>query len=147
MGLFDGYFDPHQFADSGGLLGRLLSLQPQQQDQPDAGFGLAPPAPQPPRPNLASQYRALRPILGDHSAMLATVHPEVSQALIAQALASPQLDNSANVVSAGHGLGGIRIPPMAPVPVPAIPDWWKAAGTVPQNTVERPWRLRSDHPE
>jgi hypothetical protein len=39
MGLFDSYFDPQQFQDSGGLLGRLLSLQQQQgQYQPDAGF-------------------------------------------------------------------------------------------------------------
>jgi hypothetical protein len=39
MGLFDGYSDPEQFRDSGGLLGRPLSLQPQQgQYQPDAGF-------------------------------------------------------------------------------------------------------------
>jgi len=30
MGLFDDYFDPHQFEDSGGLLGRLLSLRQQQ---------------------------------------------------------------------------------------------------------------------
>jgi len=38
MGLFDSYFDPEQFQDSGGLLGRLLSLQPQDQYQPGAGF-------------------------------------------------------------------------------------------------------------
>src|SRR6266852_5242609 len=39
MGLFDSYFDPQQFADSGGLLGRLLSLQGQQEQyQPGAGF-------------------------------------------------------------------------------------------------------------
>lgn len=39
MGLFDSYFDPQQFQDSGGLLGRLLSLQQQQgQYQPGAGF-------------------------------------------------------------------------------------------------------------
>jgi hypothetical protein len=39
MGLFDSYFDPEQFQDSGGLLGRLLSLQPQQgQYQPAPGF-------------------------------------------------------------------------------------------------------------
>jgi hypothetical protein len=36
MGLFDDYFDPQQFGDGGGLLGRLLSLQQQQgQYQPD----------------------------------------------------------------------------------------------------------------
>jgi hypothetical protein len=38
MGLFDGYFDPEQFQDSGGLLGRLLSLQQQGQDQPNDSF-------------------------------------------------------------------------------------------------------------
>src|SRR5436190_2684751 len=39
MALFDGYFDPDQFQDSGGLLGRLLSLPQQQgQYQPGAGF-------------------------------------------------------------------------------------------------------------
>src|SRR5229473_864170 len=39
MGLFDSYFDPQQFQDGGGLLGRLLSLRQQQgQYQPDAGF-------------------------------------------------------------------------------------------------------------
>ena len=36
MGLFDSYLDPDQFQDSGGLLGRLLSLQPQQDVQPGA---------------------------------------------------------------------------------------------------------------
>jgi hypothetical protein len=41
MGLFDSYFDPDQFQGSGGLLGRLLSLQPlQDQYQPGAGFDL-----------------------------------------------------------------------------------------------------------
>jgi len=39
MGLFDGYFDPQQFGEGGGLLGRLLALQPMQGlYQPDAGF-------------------------------------------------------------------------------------------------------------
>jgi len=30
MGLFDGYFDPEQFGEGGGLLGRLIALQQQQ---------------------------------------------------------------------------------------------------------------------
>jgi hypothetical protein len=39
MGLFDSYFDPEQFQASGGLLGRLLSLQGQQdQYRPGVGF-------------------------------------------------------------------------------------------------------------
>jgi hypothetical protein len=43
MALFDGYFDPEQFQDSGGLLGRLLSLQQQQgQYQSGPGFNAQP---------------------------------------------------------------------------------------------------------
>ena len=43
MGLFDSYFDPEQFQDSGGLLGRLLSLQQQQgQYQSAPGFNAQP---------------------------------------------------------------------------------------------------------
>ena len=39
MGLFDSYFDPDQFEASGGLIGRLMSLQQQQgQYQPGQGF-------------------------------------------------------------------------------------------------------------
>ena len=39
MGLLDGYLDPEDFRDSGGLVGRLLSLQQQQgQYQPGPGF-------------------------------------------------------------------------------------------------------------
>jgi hypothetical protein len=158
MGLLDGYYDPQQFADSGGLLGRLLSLQPQLgQNQPGAGFDQPASAPQITAPaplswpispdsgqtssasqtsasDLHSQYQTLRPILGDYNAMLATVHPEAGKTLIAQALANQQRDNTAgNVVQAGYRLGGIPLPPM-PVPPPQIPmppvgDWLKAAGS------------------
>ena len=114
MGLFDGYFDPEQFGEGGGLLGRLLALQQMQGlYQPDAGLNQPAPDPQAtvlqpmswpsppayggppsdpqPAPNLASQYQALRPILGDHAAMLATVNPDVGKTLIAQAMATQQL--------------------------------------------------------
>jgi len=37
MGLFDDYFDPDQFQDSGGLYGRLLSLHPESGSQSDDG--------------------------------------------------------------------------------------------------------------
>jgi hypothetical protein len=51
MGLFDSYFDPQQFQDSGGLVGRMLSLQQQQgQYQPSGGFDQAPTAPSPGSP-------------------------------------------------------------------------------------------------
>jgi hypothetical protein len=114
MALFDGYFNPQQFQDSGGLLGRLLSLQQQQgQYQPSADFdraSTAPPAPallsmpspmlpnygqmsavpQAPAQGLRSQYAALAPILGDRNAMLATVNSEFGKTLIAQALAGQQ---------------------------------------------------------
>ncbi len=158
MGLLDGYFDPDQFGEGGGLLGRLLALQPQHAqywqgagfDQPSsvpqapaparppgpisADNGQTSSVPQPPTSDLHSQYQALRPILGDRNAMLATVHPEVGQTLIAQALASPQRDNAANVIQAGYRMGGIPFPfppgtPVPPpqIPMPAIPDWLKAA--------------------
>src|SRR3979490_2820795 len=87
--------------------------QQESHPQPDAGFdqppsapqtpGSAPPlspivpndgqgpsVPQPPGQNLHSQYQALRPMLGDRNAMLATVYPEVRQTLIAQALTGRQ---------------------------------------------------------
>jgi hypothetical protein len=156
MGLFDGYVDPEQFRDSGGLLGRLLSLQQLQgQYQPGAGFDQAPSVPRTPvlqlapwpnlpgygpssgeptaAPNPTSQYQALRPVLGDHNAMLATVSPEIGKTLIAQALANQQSGNTPNVVLAGYGGRAIPFPPMRPgplppIPVPAIPDFWKAAG-------------------
>jgi len=148
MALFDNYSDSLSFPDNGGLLGRLRAMYPQlAPDQPDAGFdrpasvpvrrlatlsngGRPAPAAPPVAPDLHSQYQALRPILGDHAAMLATVHPEVGKTLIAQALAGRPSDNSANVVQAGYRLGGIPLPPMTPVPVPPIPmpstpDWLK----------------------
>jgi hypothetical protein len=52
--------------------------------------GQAPSVPQPPGQYLHSQYQALRPMLGDRHAMLATVYPELRQTLIAQALAGQQ---------------------------------------------------------
>jgi hypothetical protein len=52
--------------------------------------GQGPSVPQPPGQELHSQYQALRPMLGDRNAMLATVYPEVRQTLIAQALAGRQ---------------------------------------------------------
>jgi hypothetical protein len=112
---------------SGGLPGRLLALQQQQGlYQPDAGFDRSPSVPQlpvlqpMPWPNgsdngsalsvsqntgqdLQSRYAALRPILGDHNAMRATVNPEAGQALIAQALASQQQSgNPGNAVLTGY---------------------------------------------
>jgi hypothetical protein len=110
MALFDDYLAPRQFGEGGGLLGRLLALQQQQnQYQPGAGFDTAPvPQMAPPTPwsnlpgdrassgersaapNLNSQYRALRSVLGDHNAMLATVDPETRKALVAQSLAGQQ---------------------------------------------------------
>jgi hypothetical protein len=126
MGLFDGYFDPQQFGNGGGLLGRLLALQQSQGlYQPGANLDQLPSAPPVPQlqsqptswpilpshgptssssqtaaPNPALQYHALRPILGDRNAMLATVHPDIGKTLIAQALANQQPGNTENVVSA-----------------------------------------------
>jgi hypothetical protein len=112
---FDGYslvpvdYDPFAADD---IIHRART-QLESQPQPNAGFdqppsapqtppsapplppivpndGQAPSVPQPPGQDLHSQYRALRPMLGDRNAMLATVYPEVRQTLIAQALAGQQ---------------------------------------------------------
>jgi hypothetical protein len=57
-----------------------------------------------PPQDLNSQYQALRPVLGDRNAMLAIVHPEAGQALMAQALARQQnAGNAEEVNSAGRG--------------------------------------------
>jgi hypothetical protein len=102
MGLFDSYLDPDQFQDSGGLLGRLLSLQPQQDHRPSLGFDLQ--SPTDGLHDLNAQYQALRPVLGDGNAMLAVVHPEARQALIAEVLARRKnTGNSGDTNSAENG--------------------------------------------
>ena len=88
MGLFDSYFDPDQFQDSGGLLGRLLSLQRTGDGQPSSMSQMSAYSPVANvSQDLNSRYQALRPILGERNAMLAIVHPEAGRALIAQVLA------------------------------------------------------------
>jgi hypothetical protein len=116
MGLFDSYFDPQQFQDGGGLLGRLLSLQGQQgQYQPDAladdiaglGSGQRTGPNDDARQDLHSRYLALRPILGDRNAMLAIVNPEVGQILTTQALArQTKAGNTGDVDRAGNDQAG-----------------------------------------
>ena len=87
--------------------------QQENQPQTDAGFDQPPSTPQtpgsaPPLPPIVpngdrrppfrnrhgqdqhSQYQALRPMLGDRNAMLATVYPDVRQTLIARAPAGQQ---------------------------------------------------------
>jgi hypothetical protein len=102
-------YDP--FAEDGPI--QQARTQLASQPQPNAGFdqplsapqtpgsapplppivpngGQAPAVPQPPGQDLHAQYQALRPMLGDRNAMLATLHPEVRQILIAQTLAGQQ---------------------------------------------------------
>jgi hypothetical protein len=61
MGLFDGYFDPQQWPDSGGLLSRLLALQQQQgQRQQSPDFDQAPFIPRAPMPTPLVQALAVQ---------------------------------------------------------------------------------------
>jgi hypothetical protein len=54
MALFDGYFDPQQFGEGGGLLARLRAVQPLMgQDQAGAGFGQQLSVPQSPTSSAA----------------------------------------------------------------------------------------------
>jgi hypothetical protein len=97
MGLLDGYFDPQTFDASGGLLGRLLSLQRQQGILPDSEFdpqSASLPTPSfAPKPSLGSgrasleqnlQYVAPRSVIDDRNAMAAAGDPQLQQALANQ---------------------------------------------------------------
>jgi hypothetical protein len=75
---FDGYslvpvdYDP--FAADGPI--QQAQTQLASQPQTYAGLDQSPSAPQTPGQDPHSQYQALRPMLGDRNAMLATVYPE-----------------------------------------------------------------------
>jgi len=71
------------------------------------GFDQPPSVPQPPGQDLHSQYQALRPMLGDRNAMLATMYPEVRQALIAQALAGRQQPGQTSEPAPTGGISGL----------------------------------------
>jgi hypothetical protein len=77
------------------------------QPQPNAGFDQPPSVPQPPGQDPHSQYQALRPMLGDRNAMLATVYPELRQALIAQALAGQQQPGQTSEPAPTGGVSGV----------------------------------------
>jgi hypothetical protein len=129
---FDGYspvpVDYNPFGADGPI--QQARTQLASQPQPDAGFdqppsapqtpgsapplppivpngGQAPSVPQPPGQDPHSQYQALRPMLGDRNAMLATVYPEVRQALIAQALAGRQQPGQTSEPAPTSGVGGV----------------------------------------
>jgi hypothetical protein len=119
-------YDP--FAADGPI--QQARTQLASQPQPDAGFdqppsapqtpgsapplspivpngGQAPSVPQPPGQDPHSQNQALRPMLGDRNAMLATVYPEVRQALIAQALAGRQQPGQTSEPAPTGGVSGV----------------------------------------
>ena len=119
-------YDP--FAGDGPI--QQARTQPASQPQPNAGFdqppsapqtpgsapplppivpngGQAPSVPQPPGQDLHSQYQALRPMLGDRNAMLATVHPELRQTLIAHALAGRQQPGQTSEPAPTGGISGV----------------------------------------
>jgi hypothetical protein len=116
-------YDP--FSADGPI--QQAQTRPESQPQPDAGFDQPPFAPQTPGsapplspivsndgqtasvpqpPDLHSQYQALRPMLGDRDAMLATVYPKVGQTLIAQALAGQQQPGQTSEPAPTGGVSG-----------------------------------------
>jgi hypothetical protein len=133
-------YDP--FAADGPI--QQAGTQPASQPQPN-GFDQPPSAPQTPgsAPPLSpimpndgqapsvpqpgqdphSQYQALRPMLGDRNAMLATVYPEVRQVLIAQALAGQQQPSQASEPAPTGGVSGVTQQAQAQTPTqPAQPQ-------------------------
>ncbi len=91
--------------------------------------GQAPSVPQPPGQDPHSQYLALRPMLGDRNAMLATVYPELRQTLIAQALAGRQQPGQTSEPATAGGVSGVTQqaqtqpqspPPLAPAGQPDV---------------------------
>lgn len=125
MGLFDGYFDPERFGEGGGLLGRLLALQQRRGIYNSAGgpdyessalhastsrpnlTGNVRPSPRSSltSPDLAAQFQALRPLLGDHYAMIATINPDIGKVLIAQAMANQHRQDEPRKSSAEQSCG------------------------------------------
>jgi hypothetical protein len=98
MGLFDGYHDPDQFEASGGLLGRLISLQRLQGMPSDIEPGASSPAlqspipapmmPAPgtqwPTPNPQTPSAALRAVFGGYNPDPAPVGLQFGQAATMQ---------------------------------------------------------------
>ena len=112
MGLFDSYFDPEQFQDSGGLLGRLLSLQGQQdQYQPGAGFD-----PQ----SLANGQKGFPP---QSSLAFPTARPAVSNAMPAPE-SSQTPDETQDIAARDYQMpqfGGADVP-LSAAPAPDLSD-------------------------
>jgi hypothetical protein len=113
--------------------------------------GQAPSVPQPPGQDLHAQYQALPPMLGDRNAMLANVHPEIRQTLIAQALAGQQQPGQTSGPAPTSGGSGVtqqaqtlaqpaqpqpQTPPQQPAPAAGQPE----AGAPAPNGVLGPLR-------
>ena len=92
-----GFYQPPSAPQTPGSAPPLSPIVPNE--------GQAPSVPQPPGQYL--QYRALRPMLGDRNAMLATVYPEVRQTLIAQALVGQQQPGQTSEPAPTVGVSGV----------------------------------------
>ena len=132
-------YDP--FAEDGPI--QQAPTPPASQPQPNAGFDQPPSAAQTAGEDPHAQYQALRPMLGDRNAMLATVYPEVRQAVIAQALAGRQQPGQTSEPAPTSGVSGVtqqaqtptqpaqpqpQTPPQQPAPAAGQPDGAPAAG-------------------
>jgi hypothetical protein len=126
MGLFDSYFDPQtSFDESGGLIGRLLSLQQEQsQYQPGGGFAQLPPAapaslplPTPPD-NGPSPSIPQTPDLGDRlsAGIESWAHTPVGNPIAALANGFAGFDSGQRT-----GSGGV-VPSTPPSPTPDLGD-------------------------
>jgi hypothetical protein len=82
---------------------------------------------------MVEPYQSSRSVLGGQSGV-AAIGPNSGKTLLAQAMANNGADSD-KIVQAGYGLRGLPFPPLGPVtappfPVPALPDWWRAASDI-----------------
>ena len=109
MGLFDDYFDPDQFQDSGGLYGRLLSARPDLAFQSNSGAD----APNPfdgsalPAPQTSLSSAAAQPALNATQASSARTAPaaDPTQTFVASNLQSSPSDANVSQAPSSFDLG------------------------------------------
>src|SRR5579872_3052904 len=126
MGLFDDYFDPDQFQDSGGLFGRLRSLHPEL-DFSQAGAGGGAQAP--------FEGPVFAPLASSPPSALRTSPSTASAPLAAPA---PTIDPTQNVAASGDSLAPPAVDANVPLPASTAFDFGAHLNAGFQNWAQTP---------